>query len=117
MQPVSVAFTQLDGWAMGRFLRPAYAWYGDMDMVSHIWQWAGLGRLTVVVEFHPTVTLEQFGSRKALSEHCYQAVSQGVAGALAGRKRSQRKALAKSAAEEEEEAPSPPADPAQPNAR
>jgi 1-acyl-sn-glycerol-3-phosphate acyltransferase len=39
----------------------------------------------VVVEFHDPVTLEQFGSRKALSDHCYEVVSRGVAAALAGR--------------------------------
>ena len=87
VQPVSVAYTMLDGLPLGRYLRPFFAWYGDMEMASHIWQWAGLGRLTVVVRFHPVVTLPEFGSRKALSEHCYEVISRGVADALAGRRR------------------------------
>lgn len=86
VQPVSIAYTMLDGLPLGRYLRPFFAWYGDMDLVSHLWQWAGLGRLTVVVRFHEPVTLARFGSRKALSEYCYEVVSQGMAEALAGRR-------------------------------
>jgi hypothetical protein len=39
----------------------------------------------VVVEFHPTVTIESFGSRKALTDHCFREVASGVAAALSGR--------------------------------
>ncbi len=85
VQPVSIAYTRLDGVPMGRYLRPFFAWYGDMDLGNHIWQAAGMGWVSVVVEFHPTVTLDEFGSRKALSEHCYQRISAGVASALSGR--------------------------------
>jgi len=85
VQPVSIAYTRLDGMPMGRYLRPFFAWYGDMDLAGHLWHAVGLGRVTVVVEFHDPVTLEQFGSRKALSDHCYEVVSRGVAAALAGR--------------------------------
>lgn len=85
VQPVSIAYTRLDGLPLGRYLRPFFAWYGDMELGSHLWHAIGLGRVTVVVEFHDPVTLEQFGSRKALSDHCYEVVSRGVAAALAGR--------------------------------
>ena len=85
VQPVSIAYTRLDGLPLGRYLRPFFAWYGDMELGSHLWHAISLGRLTVVVEFHEPVTLEQFGSRKALSDYCYQVVSRGVAAALSGR--------------------------------
>ena len=85
VQPVSIAYTMLDGLPLGRYLRPFFAWYGDMDLLGHMWQWAGLGRLTVVVRFHDPVALSQFGSRKALAEHCYEVVSRGLSEALAGR--------------------------------
>ncbi len=89
VQPVSVAYTLLDGFPMGRYLRPFFAWYGDMELASHMWQAMGLGRLTVVVEFHPPVTVDEFGSRKALAEHCFKEVSQGISAALVGRSRRQ----------------------------
>ena len=85
VQPVSLAYTRLNGMPIGYFLRPFFAWYGDMGMPEHLWRWIGLGRTTVVVQFHPVVTIDEFGSRKALTEHCYRVVSSGVTAALAGR--------------------------------
>ncbi len=85
VQPVSIAYTRLDGVAMGRYLRPFFAWFGDMEMLGHLWHAAGLGRVTVVVEFHQPVTIDEFDSRKAMAAHCGQAVAAGVAAALAGR--------------------------------
>ena len=87
VQPVSVAYTRLDGLPLGRSLRPLFAWYGDMDLAPHLWQLAGLGRLTIVVHFHPPVSIEDFASRKRLSDHCQAEVAKGVALALSGRSR------------------------------
>lgn len=85
---MSLAYTRLNGFPIGRNLRPCFAWYGDMDSFGHLWHVLGLGCVTVAVEFHPPVTLAEFGSRKALSEHCQRAVSEGMAAALAGRRES-----------------------------
>jgi len=85
VQPVSIAYTHLDGIPMGRHFRPFYAWYGDMDMASHIWQMAGLGLARVTVEFHPVITLASIGSRKALAREAQRLVAGGLATALAGR--------------------------------
>jgi 1-acyl-sn-glycerol-3-phosphate acyltransferase len=56
-----------------------------MDMFSHLWGIVGIGRSTVVVEFHPPVTIRQFGDRKALAAHCQAVVAAGVSSALSGR--------------------------------
>jgi 1-acyl-sn-glycerol-3-phosphate acyltransferase len=56
-----------------------------MELAPHLGRFLGLGDIEVVVEFHPTVTIESFGSRKALADHCYREVAGGVAAALAGR--------------------------------
>ena len=84
IQPISIAYTQLDGIPAGRALKPYFAWYGDMELPSHIWELAGLGLITVELIFHPPVTMSEFGSRKALSAHCHETVSAGVAAANAG---------------------------------
>ena len=47
VQPISIAYTKLDGMPMGRYLRPLFAWYGDMDMGGHLWHSVGLGQVTV----------------------------------------------------------------------
>ena len=85
VQPVSLTPVALDGIPLGRQLRPLYAWYGDMDLGPHLWQIAKLGGITVIVEFHPPVNVEEAGSRKALAEQCWRAVHAGVARAVAGR--------------------------------
>ena len=85
VQPVSIAYTRLDGVPMGRYLRPLFAWYGDMEMGGHLWHVAGLGWATVVVEFHPPATIEAYGSRKMLSDYCQGRVAAGMSAALSGR--------------------------------
>lgn len=85
VQPVSIAYTRLDGMPIGRALRPYFAWYGDMTLAPHFWEVAGLGHATVDVIFHQTVTLDQYGSRRALASHCFDVVACGVSAANAGR--------------------------------
>ena len=84
VQPVSLAYAKLDGLPMGRYLRPFFAWYGDMDLAPHMWEAVSLGTTTVAMTFHEPVTLEGFGSRKALARHCQDAVARGLSDALSG---------------------------------
>ena len=85
VQPVSVSYTRLDGMPLGRGWRSHYAWYGDMELAPHLWMALGLGRVTVTLVFHPPVTLAEWGSRKALAEHCEKQVRRGVVAANCGR--------------------------------
>ena len=85
VQPVSLAYTRLDGMPVGRALRPYFAWYGDMTLAPHFWEVAGLGHTTVDVVFHPPVTISAYQSRKALADHCHAVVARGVSAANAGR--------------------------------
>jgi len=85
VQPVSIAYTRLNGLPIGHSLRPLFAWYGDMDLFSHLASLASLGAVTIRVEFHPPVLFSRFGSRKALSDHCQRAVAEGVDRAIRGK--------------------------------
>jgi len=86
VQPVSIAYTRLDGMPIGRLYRPLFAWYGAADLAPHIWGMIGLGTVEVVVEFHPPTFLSDCGSRKALADYCYARITGGLAGALFGRR-------------------------------
>jgi 1-acyl-sn-glycerol-3-phosphate acyltransferase len=86
VQPISLAYVQLDGAPLGRALMPFFAWYGDMSLAAHLWRVAGLGHATIELTFHPPVTLAELGSRKALALHCEAVVARGVAASLAGRR-------------------------------
>lgn len=85
VQPVSLAYTHLNGIPIGRAYRPYLAWYGGMSLFSHLWRAAGLGRVRVRIEFHEPVDLAGFGSRKALSAYCQDRIAAGVAAALTSR--------------------------------
>jgi lyso-ornithine lipid O-acyltransferase len=85
VQPVSIAYAKLDGIALGRHLRPHFAWYGAMNLAQHLWRMIGLGALTVIVEFHAPVTLAEFADRKSLTQHCQRAIADGLTRALSGR--------------------------------
>jgi lyso-ornithine lipid O-acyltransferase len=85
VQPVSIAYTRLDGMPIGRMLRPYFAWYGDMGLLPHLWAMAGLGETTIELRFHAPVDLARFASRKALADHCYETVSSGLATSISGK--------------------------------
>ena len=87
VQPVSIAYTRLDGIPIGRRLRPLFAWYGSMSMAPHLWTLLGLGAIEIVVEFHQPVTLADRGSRKELARYCQERVATGLANAGSGRRR------------------------------
>ena len=52
VQPVSTAYIARHGIPMGRENRPLFAWYGDMELVPHLWEALKAGPLDVVVQFH-----------------------------------------------------------------
>lgn len=86
VQPVTIAYTRLDGMPIGRPLRPFVAWYGDMDLGPHLWFVLGMGRLTAELRFHPPVTIDELGSRKALAAHCEQVIGTALEAANRGRR-------------------------------
>lgn len=85
VQPVTLAYRGHWGAPMTRRYRPAYAWYGDMDMAPHLWQAVQTGPLEVDVICHEPLTLAAAGSRKELAKRAEEAVRRGLAASLAGR--------------------------------
>lgn len=85
VQPVSIAYTRLDGIPMGRHYRPFFAWYGAMALAPHLWSMLGLGQVEVVVEFHPPMRFADWGSRKTMARYCQERIAAGLAAALSGR--------------------------------
>jgi 1-acyl-sn-glycerol-3-phosphate acyltransferase len=84
VQPVTIAYTRLHGLPMTRRERPFFAWYGDMDMLPHIWSALMRGPFDVEVRFHPPVTVTEIGNRKQLASHCETVVRQGLIEAISG---------------------------------
>lgn len=85
VQPMSIAYTRLYGMPMGRYFRPYFAWYGDMELFPHLWEAFMTGPIEVVVEYHKPVTIREIGNRKALAAYCEESCRRGVAQAIVGR--------------------------------
>jgi 1-acyl-sn-glycerol-3-phosphate acyltransferase len=90
VQPVSVAYTHIDGLPLGREWRPQVAWYGDMDLGDHIWNLIALGKLTVEIAFHAPFSMAEMAVadatpsvlRKRMADLSQAIVSDGHAAAL-----------------------------------
>jgi len=85
VQPVSVAYSRRHGLPMGRRNRALFAWYGDMEILSHIWGVFKAGPIDVDIHFHPAVRIDEFDDRKALARHCENRVRASMIAALRGR--------------------------------
>jgi lyso-ornithine lipid O-acyltransferase len=85
VQPVSLAYARLDGMPIGRWYRPFFAWHGSIGLMAHLWSMIGLGKLEIIIQFHPGTFLSDCGSRKALAAYCQARIAGGMAGALSGR--------------------------------
>jgi lyso-ornithine lipid O-acyltransferase len=94
VQPVSTAYVGLHGMPMGRENRPLFAWYGDMELVPHLWEAVVTGPIDVVVEFHQPMDVDAVGGRKALAAKAEAIVRRGQIRALSGFTGSSSEALA-----------------------
>ena len=86
VQPISIAYTRLNGLPIGVGWRPFFAWFGDMKLMPHLWHMAKLGATTVEITFHAPVSRAEFPNRKALAAHCERVCREGMAQSLAGRR-------------------------------
>lgn len=78
IQPVTLAYTGVNGMPLIRSQKPVVAWLGDVELFGHLRQLMGRARIEAVVEFHAPVTVAEAGSRKALAAYCEQEVRRGL---------------------------------------
>ena len=67
VQPMAIAYTRRHGLPIDRVERPAYAWYGDMDLLPHIWGVLKHGPIDVSVALGSARAATDFSDRKALA--------------------------------------------------
>lgn len=85
VQPLSIAYTHLQGLPMDRRTRPHVAWYGDMELPGHLWALVREGALDVTLTWGEPVRLETATDRKQLTQVLQREVSLMTASALTGR--------------------------------
>lgn len=79
VQPVSLAYTEVNGLPVTRNRLIELAWIGDMDFAPHLFEMMRLGRIRADLFFHEPVLATDFPDRKALARHCEQEVARGYA--------------------------------------
>lgn len=67
VQPVTVAFTALEGLPPGRTFRFYYAWVGDEDLQDHLKRLLCMTEMTVKVKFHEPIR-DGLDNRKTLAK-------------------------------------------------
>lgn len=84
VQPVSVTYVAFHGLPLGRENRPFYAWYGDMELLPHVWEAFKTGPLDVVVQFHAPLKAGPGCGRKQIAVLAEQRCREGQIRALQG---------------------------------
>jgi 1-acyl-sn-glycerol-3-phosphate acyltransferase len=68
VQPMSIAYTAINGIPMGRQYRPIIAWYGDLDFMPHIKGLMDSGAVDAVVTYGEPVMADGSTDRKAMAK-------------------------------------------------
>jgi 1-acyl-sn-glycerol-3-phosphate acyltransferase len=77
IQPVTIAYTHVNGLRVQRGRLPDLAWVGDTELMPHAAAFMALGRVRAEIIFHPAVRAADFANRKALAAHCETVISNG----------------------------------------
>ena len=80
VQPVAIAYRTILNLPIGMTQWPEVAWYGDMDLVPHLWNFMKIAPVAVHVHYLPPVTAAQFGGRKQLAAYCQQVIEEAIKG-------------------------------------
>ena len=75
IQPVTIAYTRVNGLPVTRMQLPDLAWVGDTALMPHVIGFMGLGRVTAEIRFHPPFRATDFADRKALALHCHTVIA------------------------------------------
>ncbi|MEM6681312.1 MAG: lysophospholipid acyltransferase family protein [Pseudomonadota bacterium] len=85
IQPISLAYTDVNAIPLVRAIRHKISWVGDMEFLPHLVQVMRLSQISATVHFHEPLKLADFSSRKQLAQHCQRVVAKGVRLANSGR--------------------------------
>jgi len=78
-QPVSIVCTSMLGLPADRSDRQVYAWFGDMDLLPHLWAYCNIRTSTIRVTFHEPIDVASMSDRAVLANTAENLVAQGIA--------------------------------------
>ncbi len=74
VQPMSLAYVRFGGVPMGRGLRERVAWYGDADLIPHLFHVLSSGAVDVTVSWGEAVAYDMSADRKAIARDAEKSV-------------------------------------------
>lgn len=77
IQPVTLAYTHLNGLPLTRNRLIELAWLGETELAPHAFDCMRLGRIDARILCHEPVHRADFSDRKSLARHCQTVISQG----------------------------------------
>jgi lyso-ornithine lipid O-acyltransferase len=83
--PVGIAYTRRYGVPLGRLGRSEIAWYGDTDLVPHLWALVTRGGLDCDVTYGAPIRFDRSSDRKVVARQTEAAVRSLVTATLTGR--------------------------------
>lgn len=84
VQPVSLAYVGIGGVPVGRALRDKVAWYGDADLLPHLFNVVAAGAVDITVTWGEPVAYDINADRKQIARDAEAAVRRMSARALRG---------------------------------
>lgn len=85
IQPVTLAYTHLNGLPLTRNRLLEIAWIGDMELAPHAIDVMRLGRMIAHIVLHTPVRRQDFRDRKALARHCHHVIAEGYHDLIRGK--------------------------------
>jgi lyso-ornithine lipid O-acyltransferase len=83
--PVTLAYLNWHGLPVGRRDRPSFAWYGDMTLPQHLWEFLQKGPVHITIKLHELTYLDFSGGRKVASRSIHRLIQDSLAQLSHGR--------------------------------
>ena len=77
LQNFSLCYTHINDMPLDNRLRPTIAWYGGMNMITHLGKFLNLSSVDAKLVFHPVVSTNGI-NRKQLAETSRNQVIKGI---------------------------------------
>ena len=74
IQPIVIKYKSVNGMPLNRWLKPIIAWYGDMDLKSHLKNVLKLFSIKVKITFLPPFNAKDFSNRKDMTSTLHHAI-------------------------------------------
>ena len=85
IQPLSIAYTNVQGLPMGRQFRPLVAWIGDLDLLPHVWRVLRENAIDATITWGEPIAYGRDSDRKAVTKSAEESVRLMTANVLTGR--------------------------------